>query len=164
MLLTVKILNIFQIYLSIYNEKVTDTKIMADLFNNYFSQVGIKMASTIPDIGNSSYKTYLLKNYRTRFKFEPVAEEQIKKIFQSLNSKTSYGYDGLSTKLLKRLEPILCAPIITLIVNQSLNTGIFPDNLKQAKIIPFLKRKTIILLKIIDQSLYCLLSLKLLKE
>ena len=86
MLLTVKILNIFQVYLSIHNEKVTDTKIMADLFNNYwyFSQVGIKMASTIPDIGNSNYKTYLLKNYRTRFKFEPVAEEQIKKIFQSL--------------------------------------------------------------------------------
>ena len=130
----------FPDYLSIHNEKVTDTKVMADLFNNYFSQVGTKMASTIPDIGNSNYETYLLKNYRTRFKFEPVAEEQIKKIFQSLNSKTSYGYDGISTKLLKQLEPILCAPI-TLIVNQSLNTGIFPDNLKQAKIIPIFKKE-----------------------
>ena len=42
---------------------------------------------------------------------------------------------GISTILLKQLAPILCKPL-TLILNQSLLTGIFPDKLKLAKVIP----------------------------
>ena len=54
---------------------------MEDHCSNYFSQVGTKMASTIPYIGESNFKTFLFKNYQTTFKFEPVAGEQIKKRF-----------------------------------------------------------------------------------
>ena len=69
-----------------------------------------------------------------------VDENEIKSIINELSSKNSSGYDFVTTNLLKKLEPILVKPL-TLIINQSLNTGIFPDKLKIAKVIPL--RKTI---------------------
>ena len=51
----------------------------------------------------------------------------------------SLGYDGISTQLLKFLSPALIRPL-RLIINQSLITGIFPDKLKIARVIPFYKK------------------------
>ncbi len=56
-----------------------------------------------------------------------------------LASKTSFGFDGLSSKLLKSINDTLIKPI-TVIINQMLNTVIFPDKLKIAKIIPLFKK------------------------
>ena len=56
-----------------------------------------------------------------------------------MNSKKSSGHDGLSLNLLKDIKLELAKPI-TLIINQSLNTGIFPDKLKIAKITPIHKQ------------------------
>ena len=56
-----------------------------------------------------------------------------------MNSKKSSGHDGLSLNLLKDIKLELAQPI-TLIINQSLNTCIFPDKLKIAKITPIHKQ------------------------
>ena len=56
-----------------------------------------------------------------------------------MNSKKSSGHDGLSLNLLKGIKLELAKPI-TLIINQSLNTAIFPDKLKIAKITPIHKQ------------------------
>ena len=58
---------------------------------------------------------------------------------QSLKAKNSAGFDGISTNLLKSIMPTILRPL-TLILNQSLATGIFPDNLKIAKVIPLYKK------------------------
>ena len=60
-------------------------------------------------------------------------------IIQSLKSKTSFGHDGMTTTSLKQLAPVLLQSL-TLIINQSLITGIFPDDLKIAKVIPLHKK------------------------
>ena len=60
--------------------------------------------------------------------------------------KNSCGFDYLSSSLLKKLSPLLIKSI-TLIVNQSLNTGVFPDHLKKAKVIPVFKKDDKTLLK-----------------
>ena len=52
-----------------------------------------------------------------------------------LNAKPSHGHDGLSTEILKAIN-IDISPCLTILINQSLATGIFPDKLKIAKIIP----------------------------
>ena len=61
------------------------------------------------------------------------------KIIESLKTKSSCGDDSLSTQLLKEIKNEICSSI-TLIVNQMITTGIFPDSLKIAKIIPILKK------------------------
>ena len=49
------------------------------------------------------------------------------------------GYDNLSTKIIKTLKDSLIKPL-TLIINQILNTGVFPSQLKIAKVIPIFKK------------------------
>ena len=60
-------------------------------------------------------------------------------MINALKSKNSCGHDGLSTILLKAIKHDICKPI-TLIINQSLYTGIFPNKLKLAKVIPIYKK------------------------
>ena len=57
-----------------------------------------------------------------------------------LQPKHSFGHDHISTYLLKRLNLQLCHPISHLI-NKSLESGIVPDSLKIAKVIPIYKSK-----------------------
>ena len=51
----------------------------------------------------------------------------------------SKGYDGISTEHLKLMNKDL-TKCLTLIINQSLNSGIFPDKLKIAKVTPIYKK------------------------
>ena len=72
-------------------------------------------------------------------RFDCINESEVKRVINNLHSKSSYGYDGISTILLKKLEPLINEPL-TLIINQSLNSGIFPEKLKISKITPIYKK------------------------
>ena len=56
-----------------------------------------------------------------------------------MHTKASCGVDGISSRLLKLIKPVLTKSL-TLITNQILTTGIFPDKLKTAKVIPIYKK------------------------
>ena len=71
--------------------------------------------------------------------FRTVSEEDVIKIIHNLKPKSSCGCDEISVKLIKFAKSELCKPITT-IVNQCLETGIFPDKLKIAKVIPLFKK------------------------
>ena len=74
-----------------------------------------------------------------KFSLSPINEETTIKINDSLKAKNSEGVDGLSIKLLKAIK-YETSKAITHIINQSLHTGIFPDKLKLAKVIPVFKK------------------------
>ena len=73
------------------------------------------------------------------FSFTLVNENDVVKHLASLRTKNSAGVDGISVKLLKKLSPALINPL-TLLINQSLVTGIFPNKLKIAKVLPLFKK------------------------
>ena len=75
------------------------------------------------------------------FLFDPISEETTMEHLNNLKSKPTCGHDGISTKLLKACKNEICKPL-TLIINQKLmlSTGIFPDTLKVAKVIPLFKK------------------------
>ena len=64
--------------------------------------------------------------------------KEIERIIQSLKTKTSYGYDEISTKILKISCPFISSPI-NHICNKMLFWGVFPDRLKYAIIKPLHK-------------------------
>ena len=70
--------------------------------------------------------------------FDPVSEYAISKIVQRSAIKLC-SLDSIPTKLFKNILPTL-VPIITYIVNKSLQTSSFPLYLKQAIIKPILKK------------------------
>ncbi len=75
----------------------------------------------------------------TIFRLKSINEQSVNHIIDKLAPQTSFDFDWLSSKLLKSIKGTLIKPI-TVIINQMLNTGIFPDKLKIAKVIPLFKK------------------------
>ena len=86
-----------------------------------------------------SYKDFLKEKIHSEFHFETVSISKVKKVIEKLKPKSSSGHDGISSALLKEIN-LITVKIITLIINQSLSTGIFPDKLKLAKVVPVFKK------------------------
>ena len=85
------------------------------------------------------YKDFLNKYDNLKFDFSPVEEQTIIKVINNLSSKDSYGIDGISATLLKYWKHILAKPL-SIIIYQTLKTGVFPDKLKIAKVTPVYKK------------------------
>lgn len=81
---------------------------------------------------------YLDRTVRSTLEFVPVNEELVSKVIDGLSSKKSTGRDHLSTLLVKKIKPALIVPF-TIIINQILKTGIFPQKMKIAKVVPIFK-------------------------
>lgn len=71
--------------------------------------------------------------------FYNVNNVEIIRIIKDLKSKTSTDYWDLSTKLIKLISKEISLPL-TRIINDSLDSGSFPDTLKLAKVIPLFKK------------------------
>ncbi len=125
-------------YLTIQCEIVEGKLAIANHFNSYFTNIGPKLSNLIDMSNKPSFRTYLKKS-NLNFDFKLVENELISNIIDNFAPKSSCGYDGVSMKLLKSVKDSLLKPI-TLIVNQMLTTGIFPDKLKTAKVTPIFKK------------------------
>ena len=121
------------------NKLIIDTSVIANKFNCFFTNVGPKLAAEITNTDNANFMDYLHNLILHNFTFKPISEGTTINILDSLKPKPSCGNDGISTKLLKAIKQEICKPL-TIIINQSLATGIFPDPLKIAKVIPLYKK------------------------
>jgi hypothetical protein len=70
--------------------------------------------------------------------FKNTSTKETENIIKSLKAKESYGYDGITTKILKISAPIISSPL-SYIFNKSMLSGIFPTRLKYTTIKPILK-------------------------
>ena len=70
----------------------------------------------------------------------PTSQQEVDRIINSMLDKSSSGHDNVSNILLKSLKRSLTYPM-TLIFNQLLETGIFPERMKLAEVIPLYKNK-----------------------
>ena len=128
-----------RVFSKIGNTLVTDTTSSANKFNFFFTNIGPKLTKEICVPSRNNFKNYLLNQNDNNFTFQLIGEDFVSKLIDDLESKNSREYDGLSNTLLKSIELNLVKPI-TLIVNQMLTTGIFPDKLNIAKVIPLFKK------------------------
>ena len=69
-----------------------------------------------------------------------ITNDNVMEACRQLNAKSSCDAYGLSQAVVKRDSDIL-SPMIAHIANCSLNGGIFPNNLKKARVIPVYKEK-----------------------
>jgi hypothetical protein len=58
-----------------------------------------------------------------------MSSEEMNKIIDSLKSKNSYGYDEITTKIVKISKPSIISPIIN-ICNKMFALGIYPERLR----------------------------------
>ena len=124
----------------IVNSKVVNDRTeICNKFNHFFANIGPKLANQIKSASDKTYDTFLKKRVLLSFAFTLVNENDVLKHLSSLRTKNSAGIDGISVKLLKKLSEALINPL-TLVINQSLVTGVFPTKLKIAKVLPLFKK------------------------
>ena len=128
----------FPEYFSDNGQLISDKVTIANKFNQFFTCVGPELASQITQPA-TEYTEYLHDIIDTRFEFREIDEKIICQTIDHLKSKNSCSIDGLSTKILKFIKNTL-AKALVIIVNQSLKTGIFPEKLKIAKVVPIYKK------------------------
>ena len=89
-----------------------------------------------------SHPLNYLKNRNTNsFFISPATHSEIEDIIISLKNGKSTGPFSIPVKLLKLIKSDISRPLAC-IFNEPINLGIFPDKLKQAKLIPIYKKGT----------------------
>ena len=122
------------------NKHTTDCNEIANAFNKYFINIGNDSSATIDgNTDDTSYKQYLQSPSELNCKLEKITEPEILIIMNKMENKSSSGYDTISNKILKFIKHEI-SKSITLIINQMLESGIFPDALKISKVIPLHKK------------------------
>ena len=83
---------------------------------------------TSEKITPTNFNFYLKNRIDSQLQFTLVDEEHIIGIFNRFKNKSSYGCDNISNKLLKYAKHFLINPL-RLLINQTLSTGIFSNEL-----------------------------------
>ena len=122
------------------NQKVYNKQVIANMFNEFYINVGPKLASEI-DVNNVDIQyDYYLKdlNISESMFIKPSTEEEISKIISSFKSKNSLDTHGLSMNMIKMVKESIVNPL-NIICNLSFSTGVFPNKMKIAKVLPLYK-------------------------
>jgi len=145
---------------------LSNPKTIANLFNEYFVNVvgdinpNCNINTFVPDSDTNISKNKLIM---PTFSLRPVTQKEVENIINLLKNKNSSGHDELSVKILKNIKYDI-SKILTHLINSSFIAGIFPEQLKKAKVVPIQKKMTQKILIIIDRYLYFLLYLKSMKK
>ena len=122
------------------NVKITDKKEIANTFNEFYINVGPNLAKSIDESNVKIKFDDYVKNIgkdKTMFVM-PTTDAEILNIVSNFSCKNSEDVNGMSMKVLKYVICSIIKPIVY-ISNLSLSTGVFPENLKIAKVIPLFK-------------------------
>ena len=122
--------------ISINGVSISEPKLIAENFNDYFSNIGKKLASKVGK-ASKSYKDFLTFT-ETEFKFNDLTQHELKDSFNSLKTGKSPGIDKYHVDVVYKLYKELSVPL-THIFSLSLKTGVFPSLLKIAKVIASFK-------------------------
>jgi hypothetical protein len=117
-------------------EVIENERLVAEHFNNFFVDVAKGLDSQIPQAQVSPYDSVNV-NVPYSFFIEPVTPCEIINIITKLKG-TSCDENTIPVNILKFAKHVLSSPI-SILVNSSLISGVFPELLKSAKIIPIFK-------------------------
>lgn len=78
-------------------------------------------------------------NFLESLFLDSVSEQEVIEICKSLKSGTAVGYDNVSVDLVKQCAQLISSPLLTHTINMSIVSGIVPDELKIARVIPLFK-------------------------
>ena len=121
----------------IFSNAVSDSDKLSvvNKFNDFFAGIGNALAEQMPDSMNPPI--FPSDHLRQNFYLFPPTHNEISKIIMNLKT-TCTPTDVLPVKLLKKFSNILVIPI-TLLIENSILKGVFPSDLKIARITPIHK-------------------------
>ena len=121
--------------LNLNDNNLTTPKDIAEGFNDYFSNIGPKLATEI-ESSNINFEMYAI-NAKSEFTaLKPVIVSNVYRLLLGLSSNKATGIDKISCKIIKLAAPVV-SDSLTLIFNQCMTC--FPDEWKTAKVVPLYK-------------------------
>jgi len=119
------------------NNSVSRTKNITDTFNQYFLNIGVKLADKIqPSMVN--YDTFLPLVSKNSLYLYPTDASEVISVCNILKNKRSSGHGEIVSLIAKTSIDTVAEPLAE-IINCSLETGSVPNELKIAKVIPVYK-------------------------
>ena len=89
------------------NKEIENFKEISEIFNTYFSRIGVELAKNIPTT-NTSFQKYLTNpNPNSLFLF-PTNTKELTQIVQNLQDKKSTGHDEIDNILVKKNNSTNC--------------------------------------------------------
>lgn len=121
------------------NAAITDKDKIPEHFNTFFANVGAKLAAQIDTDQHATIEDYLGERNPRSFFLRPTDEHELLNMVKQFTSKSSTDSSGLDMSTVKECFPLITIPFLH-ICNRSLQTGVFPELLKTAKIVPLFKQ------------------------
>ena len=122
--------------LTINGEDIYNEQEIASNFNDFFVNVGPNLAKSITKSKNSF--TSYIKSKPSYFEHTELTMKELDLAFSVLKTNKSPGYDDISSNVIRNCYENI-KPVLFHIFSKSINTGIFPDALKIAKVLPVFK-------------------------
>ena len=119
------------------NQDISDPCLIANQFCNFFTNLGPSLAKKIPTSVNT-YRCFLRERSFSSFFFESATQCEIVEIAKSLRINTAAGHDKVPMWSVKESINYISEPL-TYIINLSINSGVVPDQMKLARVVPLFK-------------------------
>ena len=115
----------------------TDPLFIANTLNTHFATIGSQGREN--SIINYKEISNTMKHHQLgSIVLEDTTSDEICNIINSLDQNKACGADEISVSILKKINSSV-SPIISLLINNSFKTGIYPECLKLAKVVPIHK-------------------------
>ena len=116
---------------------MSDPSLIAEQLCKYFSSVGSNLAKDIP-LSSYSHLSFLSGSYANAIFISMATEQEVLDICDNFRPGTAVGFDNINMNLVKESINLIIKPLAH-IFNLSLSSGIVPDQMKIARVIPLFK-------------------------
>ena len=124
-------------HLKINGKIVDDPGEITNKINHFFVNVGPVTEKGVPKVPNITPDKFLRNRNQFNLIIAHISDEEVLEIVNGLSNKGT-GPASIPLKLLKVVADIIVVPLCR-IINLSFSTGVFPEILKVAKVIPLHK-------------------------
>ena len=127
--------------------------IKPDIINDFFLNLSETILTPRNIESSNKYqcptplKEYIRNKTNTNFEIPFLSVNEVGKLLSNLKNSNALGPDNISVKIIKLLSPYI-VEYLTYIFNLCIDKNIFPDQLKEAKVFLYQKRKTYLILNI----------------
>jgi len=122
-------------HIMVNNSPLFNSAEIAEAFNTHFVSVGKNLANSVNFDSNTDANHSHLKNpCLSSIYFQPTSPHEVLLLINFIKLNKASGYDDIEPRFLK------LAYTISIILNHCFMTGIFPDKLKLAEVVPVFKK------------------------
>ena len=115
---------------------IYDDKEIAEEFNEFFTNVGQRLAANIPDVA-TTFEDYLTES-ENQIEHNELSFEEFETAYKSLQRNKAVGVDNINCNIILDFYEEIKYPLYK-VFKFSIRDGKFPDRLKIAKVTPVFK-------------------------